>query len=567
MTNSTPTIADIARASYEAARAAIPVTGSPNTQLHLRAVSAGVVDALVDASEAAALRVVQPASHIAAMTVWENVLDRLAASWLTDNVYCTRTGRRLYQVQPDDWLDYLTLIASVQEGDPQREAAIDRLVSAIVALKGGAVAPVVLDVSGAGLAVSKLVDLRDFCLISIARFFPRARQSSGPSINAGAINSTMLDAAQRGEILAQCREVMADLPRPVLAYAAECLTLYLSNIDPAKLPPGHNLLDHYAGDFVAPWRSAAAVAHLCGRLVQGMVAEISKLRLKPLDSLTKADLRRLRVHYTGSDAYAGIRGQSAAWRASLKASQAPVMSHQHIERLKLLSADPDLAALLDTLDLQTAIAATGRNVPVDLSAPDATIALDRRELAAKARAADADALIGDVLDISAMLLNGDLPPEFLPMIEAETDLVDAGLFTADELAELDLDFIGGADDAAPSENDFDFAIAEAILGSLDLPTEATAKLPKRKPLAMSKPQSANPDDAQAAMLFAALAEPAPKILSPAKRRALSIPSHKSPQSANPVPALVAPVAPVMQVLPSRPAHNVQATKRRPVQRG
>lgn len=551
----TATIAEVAQSAYQAAQSASLPVGSPNSRAQVRAVACGVVDSLVDAATHAAQMTLAPASTQAALAVWDDVLDRLAEHWLTDVIYCTRTGRRLYQVDPADWLDYLALVARLEPSDPLRTSTIDRIVAAIVAQKSAAIGPVVLDISGPGLTLSRLVDMRDFCLISIAKFFPASRPSGSSSIAAGAIKSDMTEAAQRGEILAQCRELMADLPRPVLAYAAECLSLYLSNINPAKLPPGMAPLDHYHADWLAPWRSTATVAHLCGRLVQSMVAEISRLRLRPLDKLTKADLRALRVAYSGSDAYSGIRAKSSAWRASLKASEVKPLSSRAAQRVAIMSADPDLAALLDTLDLQTAIAATGRQVGVDLSRPDANIAISRRDAAAKLRREEADNLIGDdMLDLSSLLVNGTLPAEFLPAINDEADLVEAGLFTEAELKSLDFDLFGADDDDdANDEDDTDADLIAEILGALDTPdldnvTRKTIRAPLAKPATPATP--ATLDDMTVAALTDALGDvflvPSTPHAAPAPIKRRVVKSAPVMPDATPAPAPApapAPIAP------------------------
>lgn len=555
-------IQETARAAYEAARNLQLPAGSPNTLRNVQAVAGGLVDALVDAAQQIAARVVKPADDVAALALWDDVCDKLGAHWLTPTIYCTRTGRNLGDVSPAGWLDYLRLIAAMPVDDPARTHAVDRLVAAIVSQKAYAIAPIVLDQSGAGLSLARLVDARDFCLMSFARFM-------SPTAHGGS-HSVVL--AQSGEILAQARDMMADLPTGVLAYAAECLGLYLSHIDPAKLGPGLNPLAHYGADMLAPWRSIATVGHLCGRLVQGLVSEIATLRLKPASALTKSDLRRLRVHYTGSPGHQQLRANLAAYRAAIRQGIADRahdarQSKQRLttsqrDALGAVKADASMAELLDLLDLQAVIGATGRGVPVQLDQADAPAVMSRRDQVRAARQSHADALLGDDLLDLTMLLTGDLPDDFLPALTDEADLISSGIFTADEIAGLEFDLADGwadADDDAPDDDVQDVADLLDSLGLDALLADAMPTVGRRaqaiqpgKPVAVPVPPALDlQSDLQAAMLQAAIdASPA----APIQRR-------KVVGSGNP-PVTVPPS--VQPAQPAQPAPGGLILRRRPV---
>lgn len=569
-------LAAVARASYDAARNALAPIGSPNTSKALRSVASGVVDTLVEAASRAAGAIVQSRADTEAMALWDTLLDRLGDDWLTDAIYCTRTGRLLSRVDPLPWLDYLRVIAAMPADSEPRRGAESRLLAAIIAQKAYAVAPVVLDISGPGLQLARAADLRDYCVISLSRFFegPQAVTSASPGAPARKLQA--VDLARRGEILGQAREMMGELPPAVLAYAAECLGLYLSHIDPLRLPPGQSPLALYGGDMLAPWRSVSTVAHLCGRLVQGMIAEIAALKLRPIAALTKGDLRRLRVHYLGSPAHKNSRAETAKLKAAIaqgikdRAADARAtadrMTGRELATVSALRADSELSALLDLIDLQSAVSATGRTVPVELSASDAPVAISKRDALRAAKTAEADNLIGD-LDLSELLALGDLPSEFFPTIDSDDDLIDLGICTAEDIAAFDFDFAQDDDD---DDSDDDVDASADLLAAFDLdsliadatPTHrkpsvpgAPRKMPVAKP---AKPAPVpNADDDLAAILQAALDAPiAPTApAAPAKPatgtvlRRIAVPAKPAPAPTPVAPAKPAPV----KLYPRRPA--------------
>lgn len=541
-------LSEVAAGSYSEARAAIPPIGSPNSRANLRAVAAGVVDSLVEQSARIAARLVPTAADAAAFALWDEICDALARDWLTTDIFCTRTGRLLSTVDPAPWLDYLRLVASMPATDPARVGTVARIKAAIISQKAYAIAPVVLDISGAGLALARIVDPRDYCIISLSRFFAAPAYGQSVSPGAPAPRVQPLDLARRGEILGQARELMAELPAPVLAYAAECLGLYLSNIDPLRLPAACNPLAHYKGDLLAPWRSVATVSHLCGRLVQGLIAEIAALKLRPVASLSKGDLRRLRVHFGGSHAHKSQRGDLAAYnraiREGIKDRAADARAHKDRltarERALLadVRADSDLSLLLDVLDLQSAISATGRSIPAELETRDAPAVLTRQAAIREARAAEADSLLGDplALDLSGILAMGELPDEFLPAIDDEADFINAGLFTAEELAEFDFDF--GGDD---TPEDDDVSAHSDLLAALDLETVMAQAQPTVRPSSVTRPARRNSaiDDETARLLESAMRGELDNPPAPAPtRRPLFAPKPVAPAPAlaEPVPA-------------------------------
>jgi hypothetical protein len=413
-------------------------------------------------------------------------------------------------VTPDGWGDYLAAIAALGEtraGDD----ALERLVAAIVAQKAHAVAPCVLVSSSSSLALIRETSPADFLAISLGDLFdmPRGSQS--------------LALAIRAEKIGAARAAMARLPASAVQYACETVGLFLSYVKPGLLGADLNLLAVYGvgadTDVAAPFASVPALWHFCGRLVQIMVRAIGQATLKPVDRLTAGDLARLRVHYRGDARFQSLRLARSELRGAraaakrLSSSVPLVMGKKNRDALAYVGADllADFGAalLLDTLDLSFASGAMGRALPVRLeSEAQADLALARQSdlRALRDDAAQAGAML-DLCDLSALLVSGDLPDDFLPVVENESDLIALGL-EFDSLSDAG-DWFGADDLADPADDD-----GEAVLPDW---LQAFA-MDQAKPTAAKSAKPAKPSPhADALALAASFGLGAGDVPAPARR--------------------------------------------------
>ena len=436
------------------------------------AVASGVVDLLVTQAQIAARKIAPSVADDAARAVWGDVVDTLreiglvgpdGAVWL----HCSKTGRKVGQVQPDYWLDDLRAIARLGN-TPSAEAALSRLVGGIVCQMAYAVAPVV-----AVSHVSALASLREFepvgyLVQAVGDCFPVPARASS------------VDLALRAQGLARLRAGASALPFGVVQYACEVLALFLSHVQPRKVPGNVNpLLTYGAAGWFGAFDTIATASHFCGRVVQCIFALIARHRVKPMAALSRADLAALRVHYDGSSLYMAQKQARAILRADLASAEnirayrmvtidgkrrRRVMSGADIEAVRRamgLSADVlnlDFSGLSDLADLQAASAALGRPVQVAVASRAELSALESKRDAAKAQAAalldDGGAVFdaGASLDLGALLLAGALPDDFGDALEigSESDLVRQGLVTLEEV--LDFDFTMPGDDEEESDS-------------------------------------------------------------------------------------------------------------------
>lgn len=446
-------------------------------------ISAALIDATVRRATQAASAIVQPASDAGARAVWSDVLDVLADAGLTPALHCSRSGRALGVVSPDAWQDYLSAIARLGE---TREAdnALERLTAAIIAQKAHTIGPAVLVTSGASLAMIRETCPADFLAIALGRIWPIPDRA------------TTTEKAQRAEKLGAARAAIASLPRPAQEYACEVVTLYLSHVLPARIPTDVDALAFYgagaAADLVAPVRDVAALGHFCGRIVQTLVALLSRHRLRPLDKITPADLASLRVHWHHDAAFSAVKAARHEWRHAERLAS----DRARDDRGQLLYTKTQekalagvggsllastMAALENALDLSALLTASGRPTVVQTqSDAQAEAALSRRadlvELREKAQAArDSEAEALDLFDLSSLLVAGDLPAELVPVVETETDLLDMGLIELD-----DLDGWASDDDDDPLD-DPDAMPAELIDHAMQQATPTARKPAKPKP--------------------------------------------------------------------------------------
>lgn len=510
------TLQDAARASYAAIADLPPLTGwgKGKEAANTRAIAAGIVDVLLDD---AARAVTNPASasaaadDAAAARIWDDLLDLLAQDGLSPVYFCTRTGRAMGRVSPDGWRDYLAGIAALGE-TRAADDAMQRLYDAMIVRKGHEIAPAVLTSSADNLAMIRATCPVDFLMIATGRLWPMPRGASS------------FDLARRGETLGKARAWACALPPATVQYACEIVTLFLSNIDLPRVPIAENLLMHYSDDIAAPWQSAASAAHFCGRLIQMITRLIARHRTRPLDQITRADLRALRIHWKGHADFQAQRQARAEYRLALQAAvdlngmignAGDKANQRSAERFLaaggvLPQIDDFAASLLDALDLQIALASTGRAVP--LHAESQAEKVKARQVVASYRdatasgASDADPF-GDLFDLSQLMAGDGMPSDLLPVIDSEEDLISAGLMTVSDLLGLDESDLFGADEDEDEDEDApmsDADLARAISAALG---EARASAPRPRPAARPKPSTA--DDLVTQALQAALDAPDP----------------------------------------------------------
>lgn len=494
-------IHDAARASFDAIRAAShdPAMTKRNSGAALSAVAGGVVDMLTERAASFAASAIAPASGSGAGAVWSDVLDTLAALGLSPVLYCSRTGRRMGLIAPDAWSDYLETIADLGETRAADEMR-GRLVSAIIAQKAHCVAPVVLVSSGAALATIRETSAPDFLCRALCDIFPLPRdaQSDGQ--------------AARAESLGHARAAIAALPSGAVQYACEVVTLYLSYVQPARLPGEQNPLVVYgsgaSADLVAPFGSSASLGHFCGRIVQSMLHLIASAKLRPVDKLRPADLRTLKVHWRGLPEYEvlrdGRRMIRAARRSVSRAGALPSLGRagrSYVDALDdtsagLLSGFAD-ALFADALSLSTAAGVAGRSLPVELeSEAQAQTALDRRaELREIKEQSASDDLALDLCDLSSLAASG-AADGFAPMIDSDDDLLTFG--------QIDVAAFDWLDD---DDDDVDDDDADDLAGVPDwLQSDLIAQADKQaaKPRKAAKSATSSPHGEAVAQAVAAM---------------------------------------------------------------
>lgn len=536
-------MADIARASYAAAQSVIHA--APKRQAAGRTISAGLIDIMVsDASDVARAIAPRPSDALAA-DVWGGVIEALAELDLSPVRYCTRTGRNLGVISPDTWTDYLCAIA--QLGDTRAgDAARQRLLDAIIVDKAHVIAPPVLTSSAGNLAVIRATSPADYLAICCARLWPLDRRAQS------------LARAQWAEQLGQTRAAIAQLPIASQQYACEITTLFLSNIDPARLEQADNLLTYYKGDFSRPWQSVASLGQFCGRLVQMLAQLIMRHRIRPLDQISRADMRALRIHWRGVPEFQAAKAERAAHRAAIAAGGASALaaldrtgqtSLRTVQALQAAGAlrgslvDDFAQSFLDALDMQAALASTGRKVSLvadnDAEAARARTVLRQYRANSSSSMSSApqhelDPFADNLLDLSDLLSSGVIPDDLLPVIDSEEDLISAGLLSVSDLLSDDFDMLGGDDDDDEAEDAED---AESDLSDFgdspdmaDLIAEAMgqARAPRlaRRPAPSTQKPARRPsaiDDLTAQALELALSV-APELAAPSKAAGTASPA-------------------------------------------
>jgi hypothetical protein len=448
----------------ESAASATALRGAKGKKLNV--IAGAVIDSLALQSAVAARAVLPSPLDLGVERVWAGVVESLQASGLSPRLICTKSGRISAHGAPDVWRDYLAQILHL--GDTQAgDVAQAALVGAIEVQKAFHVLPPFAVVSAHNLAMIRQTSAADFVLIALGDIFPIGSKASAA------------ERARRGEMLADARAAILDLPPSAVQYACECLTLYLSYIAPHKISGSPTALDFYGqgafADLAAPWQSIATVGHFCGRIVQQMVAFLASATLRPIAKLTASDMATLRVHYQGLTQYRDMRKIRQAMK-SAKDAQANVKTKTRynadtraVDRAlrdlpETFGAGLDLN-FLDALDLSAAVSTSGRHMPVILQTDTQARSVVHRRAGLQAiRAAlDSDNAGGedlDFFDLSSVLAGG-MPEDFAPEYEDLDELA------ADGLIDLDLmeseEHIDLADDESEDSEDIltRFAMSQA----------------------------------------------------------------------------------------------------------
>ena len=462
-------VADMARGAVDRARVALLSSGRGRDVSGAGAVGAAVVGDIVSRAEIAARRALRVPSHDAGAAVWRDILESLQDCGLSPDIFCARSGRHVQRLDASGWSDMLSGVAAL--GDTrQGDASRARLLSAVVVQLGGHVLPLVLVDSAENLALLRETSPRDFLAVALSRIFALPSRSDA------------LARAQFAARLGQVRAGIDSLPRAVLEYACECVTLYLSYLHPARLPADTGLSAFYpAGDWGGCCASPAAVGHLCGRVVQVLFSFIARARCRPVDQLSARDLAALRVHWGCVQSFADCRKARADIRGGVSdALKLPRhmrnLSAGQIAAFASASGVSMSDLVLDLTDLQSAAAMTGRKVPIAFDRPEQFDAAQSRKAALQSRAqsllgagagagaepvarssqSDAVPDVADVFDlgadISALMLSGALPDDFAGGFDSVDDLVNGGVMTIEDVLDFDFDHIAGASDDDDDES-------------------------------------------------------------------------------------------------------------------
>jgi len=445
---SDPSAGDLAATVWPVIGAAVEVVrlDDPDNLARGNAALSGLLQDVASRADAAALRVLPTMADNAAAAIWADVLELLAQDGLEAVIYCARSGRRLSDIDPRPWRDHLAVIHRLGVSRVADDA-LARLYTAVLYQVGQTVAPSLLVTSQEASAFLREFLTVDFVIAALSRVVPIVRGADA--------NQSALFSAQRAQLLGKLRASAEMLSRPVLGYLAECLTLYLSNVAPGKVPREYSALGHYrAVGWAGALDSPASVSHLCNRLVLTLWQLIQSRKVLPVERLSVSDLRALRVHWSGLQEYQDLR----AIRAVMLRPLARVGSTALGERIDARAASSWASSgglsfdLADSLDLQSALRMTGRKVMLAVSDPVQHKALIQRRADIQRLAegmletgADDD---GDTLglDLSDLAMSGGLGDAFNSVpYESPLDLL--GLDTDEELFAL-LYQQAGADDEA-----------------------------------------------------------------------------------------------------------------------
>lgn len=394
------------------------------------AIAGALVDTLSASAALAASRAVHTPSSQAADAVWRDVLDLLAGDGLEPVIYCARSGRLLAALDPAPWADWLAGVARLGQ-TRSADAALSRLYGALLVSMGQTVAPAMLQSGPDALALLREVAPIDYLLHNLAALVPMAGRGHG-------LRADSLDMARRAQMVARWRRDAAALPRSVVEYACEVSALYLAYINPALIPARYRLGAYYPGPDALPGAlgSVASVGHLCGRLMQSIVSLICDKRAKPLTELTRADLLALKTSYHGLPGYGLHKTLRRAIRADLGGQDSRVAHKLAAINFDLATgaAALDFGYVTDLVDMQTALAVSGRAVPVRLATQAQAQSLQAMR-AAQIEAGPDD--MGGALDLGAIALFDMLPDDFVADIDmtGPEDFISAGWLTFDEAAE------------------------------------------------------------------------------------------------------------------------------------
>lgn len=425
----------------------------------------GLVQDIASRADAAARTAIPTATDGQASQIWADLIELLTADGLEPVIYCSRSGRRLSDIDPLPWRDHLTAIHAL--GNSQiADSALMRLYTAITSVVGNTIAPPLLVTSQESMALLRELHPVDFVMVAMGRLIPPVPKSGNAAQSIGL--------AVRAQLLGAIRRDCELLPRPVVEYLAECLTMYLAHVSPRKVPLKHSALAYY---HVEGWQrclaSPASVSHLCNRLILTLWQLIQVRRVRPSAHLTLSDLRGLRVHWSSLAEYQNqramrqvIRATSFRFRADLAGIDPTTGKGVRLDNNAVAGLGSAVLGfdLADLLDMQSALRMTGRKVPIAVHSAAEHTTLTRRRADIERMARDLfqedapsdapDSLSGE-LDLSSIAMSGALDDAFNAVAyENPADLL--GLESDDELfALLYAQEAGEDDDTGDDDEDGD----------------------------------------------------------------------------------------------------------------
>lgn len=404
-----------------------------------KTIGASLVESLVEIAQNAKERDESAAIHAA----WQDVVEILASLDCDTSVYCSKSGKFIYNLTPDHFGDYLAGIARLKETS-KGEKLLNQLINAILIQKAHTSLPCYLTISAENNAYMRENSPVDYALQALRETFPLPKRA------------TPHEAAKYAQSISLARVSFERLQAPALSYLCECLHLYLSNIRPSSLALNDTLntltiyKDQSLSDVVA---TPAKIAHFCRRLVQLAYNLIAKHKPRNLDTLTTRDIMHLRVHYHGLEIYKQQRKELRALRHAEKiARQVQAKKDAKEEDFELTpkmrealeiygdfdqNADNELE--LEVFDVAAHIR-TSLQKPVKIAAETPKQATKYAAIAKTAN--EAQAANPQPLDPFASFDDGE-DFDYTPVIEDETDLIAQGYAEQDEFdqftATLDAD--------------------------------------------------------------------------------------------------------------------------------
>lgn len=266
-----------------------------------KAIISGIIDVLVERSSFK--RPILPPTQESYELLFSELKEACEASGISTTIYCNRSGFKIYDLEihhVQHMLTHYRLIRDTKSGDEFLAKILDKISFA----NQNTALPFYVYSTGENLALLREHDTITYVIRALSDLFKREHH---PNAENYAIQ------------LHNARLSLERYEQPLIAYVAECLHLYHTNIrDMRELPANvNNPLLHYNVETAI--NSACStqnnLAHLCRRIVQLIYNLIAHHRGATLsvNQLSTRDLLSLRIHYKGSEAY---REQKAKLRAA-----------------------------------------------------------------------------------------------------------------------------------------------------------------------------------------------------------------------------------------------------------